>query len=302
MKIINVVVLIILSSFFQKTFSQTDTSVFAPIGAKWYYGFEIAPMESDKQVYVLIESVKDTIIKGINCKILQETEHFDTGLVNLGKYIVYGEGSKVYYFHPKGKFELLYNFSAIKGDTLTLVNLPNTYDSITKIEITRTDTLIVNNHKLRRLYDMELSDYGKSFGTYIERIGGLIYFFPEEYRSDASRIGPLRCYEDNELGLVKFGNIDCDYSDYLVGIDEKRLTTSNVRIFPNPFNDAIKIDSDKLIKSIRLINTSGSTIFHKNNILSNNVIVNEYIKPGMYLLKVDFKDFFITKIVFKTSN
>lgn len=104
---------------------------------------------------------------------------------------------------------------------------------------------------------------------------------------------------DFELIMKTDGSIDKlpnDYPWYLIetsGIVDNE--TSNIRVYPNPTNGTVfikNIDSNRLIKSISIINTSGQTI----NIQNQNSEKETYQinlsdqKHGIYVIKIDFSD------------
>ncbi len=57
---------------------QVQGQDFAPIGSKWYYT-NIESFFSPNQGFVTIENVGDTIIQGLDCKILEQTEYRTSG-------------------------------------------------------------------------------------------------------------------------------------------------------------------------------------------------------------------------------
>ena len=55
--------------------AQETESVFAPIGAKWYYGIQSSLFSPD-QYFRTIESIKDTLIQDKTCSVLEIRDFF----------------------------------------------------------------------------------------------------------------------------------------------------------------------------------------------------------------------------------
>lgn len=105
-----------------------------------------------------------------------------------------------------------------------------------------------------------------------------------------------------ELIMKSNGEIDKlpeDFPWHLVGdpnsIDENKFSSSRIKIYPNPTDGTLfvqNLNSDKEIKSISLINTSGQTIDIRNSVSNNELIqlnLSDF-KSGMYLIKTVYTD------------
>lgn len=97
----------------------------------------------------------------------------------------------------------------------------------------------------------------------------------------------------------KINKLSEDYPWHLVGnpnsIDENKFSCSRIKIYPNPTDGTLFIQnltSNKELKSISLINTSGQTIDSRNSVSDNELIQLNLsgFKSGMYLIKTVYTD------------
>jgi len=204
-----------------------QTLDWAPIGAKWY--FEETYFMSADIGYVLIESVKDTVINNRSCKMLVSNKYV-CGLVppvdNLGCYpdtifYTYDSNDTVYFYNPLvNDFRPIYVNNRNIGDSI-IINweMKNGNDSMVvcqfKYIIDTIDHLIMNSVILRKTYVREEST-GISL-SYVENmgVGGLTIIWYDKCGSavvDGVIYGGLRCYYHPTYGLFKFSSVDCDYT------------------------------------------------------------------------------------------
>jgi hypothetical protein len=212
MKKIIIVVFTLLTS--ANLFSQYE---FAPVGAKWYYEYN----GYQSNGYLLIESSRDTIINDSTCRILNRTLYENTGqqdikVSKLQDEYIHQNGYKIY-FLKYNKFYVLYDFSPQVGDTLKISseqNPPHGCDSTGTIKIEQIDQININTKNLNRIKS-SVVDGNLTYGLdIIENIGSLSSLFPVFINCafDYPSYEPLRCYEDNNIGLFKNQFIDnCDY-------------------------------------------------------------------------------------------
>ena len=122
-KIITYIQIGIFLAGFNDAFSQE----FAPVGAKWYYNHT---QPYNCSLLTKMESTGVTEINGKECKIL-ETKHFycysnpdetlvlDSAIWSTDYF--YRENDKIYHYDPfVDNFEVLYDFNAMPGDTITV--------------------------------------------------------------------------------------------------------------------------------------------------------------------------------------
>ncbi|NJK97950.1 MAG: hypothetical protein HC905_26305 [Bacteroidales bacterium] len=122
---------------------------FAPIGAKWYYTEQFA--FSGDISYLWIESVGDTIIKGKDCKILENNGGLMCAFHNT-KDFVYFEDSIAYFYVPEiDTFQILYDLKAQKDSSWTIVfgmDLESKLDTI-QVVVDSVSFMTINSKKLK---------------------------------------------------------------------------------------------------------------------------------------------------------
>jgi hypothetical protein len=248
-----------------------STIEFAPIGAKWYY---TQTGIGDLKTYKTIESVGDTIIEGKSCrKLLEVSRNLFAPIRDIR--IMYSKNDSVSEYY-NSSFHLLYDFGAMKGDTITLdVNLP-------KMIIDSTSTIGINGsvHKVQYVTcsDGMMVEFG---GKVIEGIGNLIFMFPTY---DNNYDGPLRCYENPITGTYinpVWGSIDCENT--IAGI--LKNLDREVSVYINKQSKNIVIKGIQNTVSYELFDIQGRKI--KSGELNVNCSIEaEVLKSGIYLLKL----------------
>lgn len=280
--------------------SSGQMSEFAPIGAKWWYGYN----EISATGYVIIESTGDTIIAGNSCRVLTKTKHFidlawpdpEEHVFSMGEDYIFQDDSIIYYYSD-GSFWTLYDFTASVGDTWQVYyNDPDVIyysecDSTGTLEVvTSTDTLIAGT-TFKKLTTQSLPGSLWSFDNseILEKTGSLFYLFPSVTNcisvTDLAYPAPLRCYEDNTIGLIKFSEEECDY--IYLGISE--TSKSAFSIWPNPTEETVHLKGDlEADMQITLTDITGKEIpvyliRSADNILSADI---SFLPAGIYLITV----------------
>ena len=262
---------------------------FAPIGAEWHYDYNNA----ETLGYVLIESVSDTIIDGINCrKLVKSYNVYDQTSDTLKRQVVgheymtqindsvmiyrYGKLMKLYDLNAKIGERLtfpgsesepfedtgrMYGYSEVLGKGFMEIGGENLkYIDISKPEGFTHEC--VENPWQFSCY-VEYENYGKRHYTVVricERIGNVSgYLLPEPcYMSDVTvknEGGALRCYSDSEMSVSFPGN-DCDYVE--CEIDTTRLYQSYFGKDSTTINSFEEIDDG--IEIDKLTIRSGDTV------------------------------------------
>jgi hypothetical protein len=240
---------------------------------------------------VKIESIGDTLIDGITCKILQKTMVFNDGFsseietVDLGKEFTY-EDEKVIYYHRLGQFYVLYDFNAEAGDYWMIAgngSFNELCDSTAYAIVDSTISLSINTIDLDGFY-VSYPDTANwyMFGPVFEKLGNLSYMFPEPIGCvfDAYEGGTLRCYSDSEFGLYQKDTTPCDYIYMLNSIPDKE-SQFNVQIHPNPANNDLFITANVPVKFI-IYDVSGRKI----KAYDENYADIQYLKDGIYFIRV----------------
>ena len=89
-----------------------------------------------------------------------------------------------------------------------------------------------------------------------------------------------------------------NYGWIYVGIDEKKELNS-IRIYPNPTNSLLNIDSEILMRKISLLDLSGRTMEIKENLNRKQHSMDvSFYNAGIYLLRIDTEEGrFVRKVV-----
>jgi hypothetical protein len=69
-----------------------------------------------------------------------------------------------------------------------------------------------------------------------------------------------------------------------LGVDE--YMQSNVIAYPNPFKNYIKVSSEKLISSVRLIDVFGRVVYQDKDVNRLIVKFDVDVQKGLYILEV----------------
>jgi hypothetical protein len=69
-----------------------------------------------------------------------------------------------------------------------------------------------------------------------------------------------------------------------LGVDE--YIQSNVIAYPNPFKNDIKVSSEKLISSVRLIDMFGRVVYQDKDVNRLMVKFDVDVQKGLYILEV----------------
>jgi len=265
---------------------------FAPIGAKWHYGY----INFATVGFVNIESVSDTLINDINCRKLvtnREVYNYISQSYSshgFGADYIYSDVNKVYIYR-NGLFYTLYDFSAEVGETWIV---PQSYDtegycdSTGLVEvIAKGDTIIENNNLRYAVVESANIEYGWSLnGLIIEKIGAAEhYFFPEQSCMIDFFEGDLfRCYEDDQLSL-QVGEDNCDF---IVGLDEMKPAASSNILITSTLNmiSFHSINTEKL-NSIHIFNISGKQIYHNSIQDQTHLWNHENIDKGIYFYLIE---------------
>jgi len=277
--------------------ANNNNSKWMPIGAKWHY--TKPTLSGDEMECISFECVKDTIINGKSCNILEIKDCYNHGSIISREFIRHNNDS-IFYFNS-GQFHLLYNFNAKKGDVISVHNdkfkptngfVFSYSDSIEyfKYKVLEIDSVNIMNNwfKRQKVAPLKSGDWG--FGVcvqdsyIIEKIGSLQYFFGRYGTiTVGGSCGILRCYSDSELSYTK---PDWDKScDFITSISTNE-SEGIIKIYPNPAEDKIIIEITKPFNGIlNIYDSFGKKVLSKetcNNI--TNFDINSF-HPGVYFIE-----------------
>lgn len=258
---------------------------FAPIGATWWYD-QIQKYPPYDISYWRLEAKSDTVIGDLDLRVIQtdfitETSdftdtfylHIDSGVISI--------------YDPS--LEILapyFDFNAVPGDTL-IVSEGLDMAGATGIVIDSIHIISIAGQDLREFYFHNTfeSVYYLGGWTFTERIGNSGFFFPQHGAADPPTGGPLRCYEDDVIGL--YGATDISECDFIS--DVKTETAGAISIYPNPSDDIIFVSgvpNDRM--RLELSDISGRHYAILSSTINADVFSLNISKlsSGIYFLKI----------------
>jgi len=186
------------------------------------------------------------------------------------------------------------------GDSLFIGGAWNSDHKFYKVDSIYTS----NNRKhIRFDYDINLHDvnlYNVKKFTLIEGVVSNMGFRYQDNDFINSLPTILLCAYKNDIQIYKNGNCTISANNDI----EK---TKRLRVLPNPFTDAITIQSENNDKNLNLVisDVTGKIIMRKNSVINGQKIVLDRLKDGLYFLTLSnnndifLQSFKITKVSYK---
>ncbi len=199
----------------------SQTNEFAPVGAKWWYSNQVNV--DSPYVAQLLHVESDTTIDGKYCKII-------TGYINDTIYIHSEDNVIFQFFETEDKFLKLYDFNLNTGDSYWLHGVTVAGIDSVLVHIENVQDTTINGIELKKQSISIEGIYFDWSNTIIEKVGNTKFIIPI-YGIFDLQPGPLRCYEDDELGLVETGLVEnCDAIVNLINTNYL-----DIEFRPNPF-------------------------------------------------------------------
>ncbi len=263
--------------------------LFGTTGTEWYYNVDPGGSAPENSEYYHFKSVGNEIISGNYCYEIERTYYkYDGTAEELEPYYIAMGARYVYLYNPvKEKFDLLYDFYAKKGDVITLnypyemqsENMPDTY----RVKVDSVCNETFDGTVFKKFHVIPLDGVGWSSTWYMENVGGLDWFIPQEI-SSTKKIGPLRCFHNNSLD-IKFVDYDCDYR--IVSVPDENMA-GNIVVTPNPTKGIINFTlPDSKLVTLDIYDESGRLLQESSINTKSQVNLSAY-QNGIYILK--FKD------------
>ena len=286
-----------------------QNSIWGEKGALWRYDVKnlVGP-----SIYEM-SKIRDTVIQGKNCATFQTIEHvFYSGPPPDWKlyynsshikeeHITYTSGDTVFFLN-KGKFQILYNFSATIGSSWDLG-----YDtleggficSLSIVQVLDTGHAMINGTSLKYL-KVKMTDPWSAYeldSMIYEKIGGIGYAFP----SMAGCLGLMeppqinfKCYKDDffpvyslSLGTDEMWLNDCNVN-YWLGENELSLDRQ-IQLYPNPARDQLFVHYPSSINQLNvdIFSADGQLVESNIRVKSSHSSVSiRHMNPGLYFLKI----------------
>ncbi|MEN8156242.1 MAG: T9SS type A sorting domain-containing protein [Bacteroidota bacterium] len=273
--------------------SGQDQSIWFEDGATWHYGYGEG-MGARSSGYERLEVTGDTVVNSIDYRIINRTRVYSTGVVHEleNLYLRYdSENDQVYRYNDSTEY-LLYDFSAEIGDTIIVKAISGfgaisfchlLVDSI-KIEV------FSDSIQRRVQYCTETQNYQFDFaGRIIEGIGSEVFLFPvDELVCDAGCANHFRCYQDSKV-VITNPNIGCEEL-----VTSSRLGVSppsELKVYPNPAQDLLYIESKNPISTVTILDLKGSEISKKSvDCELKTSLEIQSLDSGIYLIQVSFEE------------
>lgn len=271
---------------------------FAPVGATWHYTQNIFSNFTEKKIFK-IESTRDSLFAGKNCRLLVKNEEFyceDRPL----QVLVYEEDSVVFFWDEAfDEFQILYDLKKeVNGFWHVKVKATDESTDTITVTVTARYERTINSTPLQVL-DVNYNAYyhllegGDSWNSeIIERMGDTTFLFnfhpQQSLFCDVNFSGGLRCYEDNVLGFYANNSApSCEYETLAL---EDLAVDKSISVHPNPSNGEFSITNSKLMElTCSLYSATGQKIMETMS-SAEEVHFDGKIEPGIYLLRIDFDD------------
>ena len=275
--------LLAFACFYFLTYGQYE---WAALGTEWYYDhYSTYNPDLNGYSYKIVD--RDTILNGIDCRVLVEQRFKTNGSISTNESYTYESSDSIYYYDSDiNDFKLYFIRNLEVGDTL---ELPNYENDIVKCIITENDYMSFDNVPLE-FWELDYiidTNYTSTCGIasfFIEGIGlinqfvfGCIY----SYHFDSN----LRCYFDDNINYQTV--IDCDSIDLLDGIREYEYAEAS--IFPNPSSGSIAFTSENGVqmKNLTIFDSAGKLVLQRNTLSSRNQISIDHLNNGLYYFLID---------------
>ncbi len=289
--------------------SAQDTSKWAPVGARWYY--DKPEFTQPQKYYITIDSEKDSLFKGKQCRML--TERIQEGTYSSSVsgiyHFMYYDSGRVFHYHQKlDTFYILYDFSILPGQYWTTI-APDTIwgGNNVKIFVDSTGWLIANNNdslKIQYVHTDSSSSWGRVWRV-IETIG-MEPIFLQLKVMDPPGYGGLRCYSEKGVAIYKSPHINT--CEYIVSIKEYDSVKYPFSVAYSALDQQIIILSDDhSTLSLIVYNALGEKVFNEELTIQKGErqLVNfPHLSPGVYFIKLDdnHANMSVKKVVFLSNH
>jgi hypothetical protein len=288
-----------ISILFFAGFCKGQTNEFAPIGAKWWYDhfYDINYADTSYDIgYVLIESVADTIINGINCIKLTSISVSPQGDVSpfTDPLFVFEDSGRVFcYSYDDSLFHTLYDFTG--EDWYAYDFIYGSGDSVL-IQVDSVSTIEIDGVFLNHIFPVYEPGSSLSFFSSVgERLGSLGYLFMYSGGDDSYYPFGLRCYEDFEITYSSDESIACDTLIYL-NIDNNISETDGISLIV--YGDEVIIKNEKNIDGELVIyNQMGGAVL-KQKLEKTTILSMQQYSIGTYFITIQtFQNIYSYKIL-----
>ncbi|MEL6257167.1 MAG: T9SS type A sorting domain-containing protein [Bacteroidota bacterium] len=272
---------------------------FASPDASWVFSFNGTWSTGITQVVY----EKDTLIDNRSCRkfLRQYTRENTTGPLLDYPIYFYVENGKVEFSTDAIHFDLLYNFRGQFEQKWKIYRrIRGTLVDSLEAKIEAVYTTQINGINLRT-QSMRFTGLGRRQYQYVdvvyEEIGPTMDFFLPWDRYDRTRDGgeggPLRCFHNNNVGLVQFDsaihNMNYVYDcEQIVSISDVKVPSYDLKTYPNPVSQHLFIENNENQSlKFELIDLLGREVLTRKLSPGKNEWDVSSLMPGVYSLKVN---------------
>lgn len=267
-----------------------------PPGAEWNYRYYVG---DEGNGYINYKYTIDTVISGINCKMLKKTRYTESQFgppqswqhytATEPSCFTYQSGDTVFFYsRTSNSWQPMYYFGAQIGDTIRVLYRYNLYrnddESLTTAFVTEVGTDTINN-EYKRYYrvifpacsPMDSMRFVESLGTNNnDLIPNLECYIPE---SSAF----LCSYSDSSFNLYP-ENAVCRF----ILNDVETLTKKEFSIYPNPASATFTVNFPKALLGsiITISNLAGEVVSTYTPTQPNLTIPIDSYKQGVYIVAI----------------
>ena len=263
--------------------AKAQTHEFAPVGAEWYYerlyleGWTYSGVAYDR-----FRSLRTVEISGWECKEIELFQNLDChGEVNPYTEIRYitQEGDQVFEVEDGQRF-LLYDFGKGVGEWWYA---PKYDDTITVVDVSY---ITLNDGSVRKRMETHLSNMDWYIYNIIEGVGMDYTLFPYFYTDGAFCLhGPLRCYSEECVPLIQWGETECDYE--VLGVyDEKEEPSVQMSTLVDDLLHISFANTQSGVKQIRIVDMTGRMVFSQETEDKTMDIDLSEKRSGIYLVLI----------------
>jgi len=293
--------------------SQCKAQVsFCPAGARWRYTFPSLNFTYPTFFEPIdIMRVQDSIVNNEIVKVIRYRYFFVNRQSDCdNKMLIKQKGDTVFMrnCHTNNTWQILYNFAAAAGQswTTTIFNSPG-FGNAPITHTVMVDAISYQPFHGDSLKKMQvtycypdtngLQCYG---ATVTERFGGSVYLF-NYFNLTSKDAHPyfyaLFCYEDSSYTVPQSTSISAFSCDYNLGIASIQLNEAGVKIYPQPADEWLIIETGGSASDfqLKLTDISGRIIESKLSLAGNKMQVDmSKLEQGVYLLQFFERDKFLS--------
>jgi hypothetical protein len=175
---------------------------------------------------------------------------------------------------------ILYDFNLKIGDTIINGVYRTTFYPVVK----RIDSVLICGNYHKRYITQYAIPSSNDSSALIEGVGmnqclfGVVNIFGIGESNNSG------CYTEIE-------NNSCSKCNLILNVKNRRALTENIKIYPNPSNSIVLINSPILIKSLNILDLYGQVVYSLNHINTLNYKIDtRFFKTGYYILNIEILD------------